>query len=147
MGGWGEPQPKPLRQTLMKRLLPMLIALALVGCGRGDDNVTTTIALTTGLTGTVTAGPVCPVETDPPDPNCAPRPVADARIVVFVEGGESVGHTLTDVSGRFSFSLPPGSYEIVAEPVDGYMGTPAPVVVLVDDGFTTIDLEYDTGIR
>ena len=30
----------------------------------------------------VVAGPVCPVEQDPPDPNCEPRPVDGARIFV-----------------------------------------------------------------
>ncbi len=47
----------------------------------------------------------------------------------------------------FSLGLAPGSYEIVAEPVVGLMGTPAPVPVEIFDDFLTIDLEYDTGIR
>src|SRR5664280_2442019 len=34
------------------------------------------------IIGTATAGPVCPVERYPPDPACAPRPVAGATITV-----------------------------------------------------------------
>lgn len=145
----------------MRRLLvPTLLIAGLVACGvggaldRGDTTVTTTIASTTttvaftgGVLGTVTAGPTCPVLQDPPDPACANRPVADARIIVFDLTGRKVAHTTTSEGGMFSLALPPGVYEIVAEPVPGLMGLPAPVPVEILDAFLTIDLEYDTGIR
>lgn len=140
--------------------MPSLLIAGLVACGgvdgldRGDTTVTTTIASTTtkvaftgGVLGTVTAGPTCPVLQDPPDPACADRPVADARIIVFDSSGKKVAHTTTSEGGMFSLSLAPGSYEVVAEPVPGLMGLPAPVSIDVFDEFLTIDLEYDTGIR
>ena len=145
----------------MRRLLvPSLLIGGLVACGgvdgldRGDTTVTTTIASTTttvaftgGVLGTVTAGPTCPVLQNPPDPACDNRPVADARIIVFDLAGRKVAHTITSEGGMFTLTLPPGSYEIVAEPVVGLMGTPAPVSVEIFDEFVTLDLEYDTGIR
>ena len=43
-----------------------------------------------GIIGTATAGPVCPVERYPPDPACAPRPVAGATITVHGGGGQVI---------------------------------------------------------
>ena len=40
------------------------------------------------ITGIVTAGPVCPVVTDPPDPDCEDRPVAGGEIVVRNAAGD-----------------------------------------------------------
>lgn len=144
----------------MRRLLvPLLLIGGLVACGVGDGldtgdttvttiaSTTTTIAFTGGVLGTVTAGPTCPLQQNPPDPACDNRPVADARIIVFDLAGRKVAHTTTSEGGMFSLGLAPGSYEIVAEPVVGLMGTPAPVPVEIFDDFLTIDLEYDTGIR
>ena len=107
----------------------------------------TTIVITGGVVGSVTAGPVCPVAQDPPDPICADRPVTDARIIVFDATGAPVAHTITSESGMFSLDLAPGMYEVVAEPVPGLLGTPEPVPIEITDGFVMIELSYDTGIR
>lgn len=146
----------------MKRLLLSLVfLLALVACGTRDatdigDTTVTTIATTTttttavftgGIFGSVTAGPVCPVMQDPPDPMCANRPVADARIIVFADSGTAVAHTITSEGGMFTLHLAPGIYEVVAEPVPGLMGLPAPLTIEVGDRIIDIELEYDTGIR
>ena len=54
----------------------------------------------------------------------------------------------TDAAGAFSFDLDAGDYTIAPDPVDGLMGTPAPVDISVVDGaITSVDLAYDTGIR
>lgn len=111
------------------------------------DTTTSTIVATGGVLGTVTAGPTCPVVQDPPDPNCADRPVPDARIVVFDVSGAAVAHTITSEGGMFQIGLAPGVYEVVAEPVPGLMGLPAPVQLEVADQFISIALVYDTGIR
>lgn len=130
-------------------MIPLVFAAGLIACGGSDGSATTTstIAITTGLIGTVSAGPICPVESDPPDPDCASRPVADARIIVFDSSGATIAHVITGASGEFTFDLRPGAYEVVAEPVQGFLGFPDPVDIVVDDGFVTISLEYDTGIR
>ena len=95
------------------------------------------------------AGPTCPVETDPPDPSCAPRAVAGARILVIAAGREVVvAQGETDADGRLTLSVPAGNYVVRAEPVEGLMGTPEPVPVLVEErGTTELLLPYDTGIR
>ena len=99
------------------------------------------------MSGVALAGPVCPVETNPPDPECAPRPVIGATLLAIAASGEEVPST-TDANGQFSFVLTPGHYEIVAQPAEGLMGIPAPIQVEV--AAAAIDLGvlmYDTGIR
>lgn len=101
-----------------------------------------------GIAGRVTSGPVCPVEQNPPDPACAPRPVAGARIRVSDPSGSEVASTTTDDAGTYVIALPPGDYLVSGDPVDGLMGTPEPVAASVTDGrLTQVDLTYDTGIR
>ena len=96
------------------------------------------------------AGPVCPVEQDPPDPECAPRPVEGATILVQPADGRDivVAQGETDADGRLRLDLPPGDYVVIGAAVEGLMGTPDPTPITVDaDGTVTIELGYDTGIR
>lgn len=102
----------------------------------------------TGVGGTAAAGPVCPVETNPPDPACAPRKVTSAVVVFRDAAGAEIARTTTAPDGTYFADLAPGIYIVEAQPVTGLMGTPGPQRVTVDEGVTsTIDLGYDTGIR
>ncbi len=123
-------------------LLIALVALAPVAC-------TAPAAPKITLRGHATAGPVCPVETVPPDPACAPRPVAAAEVVIRDESGETVARVRTADDGRFAVSLPPGTYELVPQPVEGLMGTAPSVVVVLAEGTDPdpVEIGYDTGIR
>jgi len=121
----------------------------------GDGSVTLvreegdTLPDATGVRGAVTAGPTCPVVTDPPDPACADRPVAGAILIFTDAAGAEVARTTSLADGTFSLELAPGAYRLVAQPVEGLMGTPEPNDVLVEDGqqMTEIPVSYDTGIR
>ena len=101
------------------------------------------------ITGIVTAGPVCPVVTEPPDPSCEDRPVAGAEIVVRNASGDEVARVRTAEDGTFSISVAAGQYELVPQPVEGMMGTAAAVQVTLDEGVPAepIEISYDTGIR
>ena len=102
----------------------------------------------TGIRGVALAGPVCPVETVPPDPNCAARPVAGAVILVRDGSGSEVARVTTGPDGDFFVPLPAGPYVLEPQPVDGYMGTAPPVEVSVQDGIAAeVQVDYDTGIR
>jgi len=103
----------------------------------------------TGVRGTVSAGPTCPVERVPPDPACAERPVAGAVLVFTGAAGTEVTRVTSAADGSFSVELAPGAYRLTAEPVDGLMGTPAPIDVQVEFGgpMTELQVSYDTGIR
>jgi len=102
-----------------------------------------------GVVGRVTAGPVCPVERIPPDPACAPRPVAGAVLVVSDPFGHEVARATSDASGGFSIALPPGRYLLTPQPVEGLLGTAPPVEVTITTGGppASLEIEYDTGIR
>ena len=102
------------------------------------------------LVGVALAGPVCPVERNPPDPACAPRPVAGAVVVVRDSGGQVVAQAVTAADGTYRAAVPAGSVTVDAQPVAGLMRAPAPVSAVVPSGpaaWVRVDLAYDTGIR
>ena len=140
---WAGPTRLRLRGCDWRRKLlagTLLTVLSVTACGGAPESGVV-------VSGMALAGPVCPVETNPPDPACAPRPVVGAIVLAVSDSGESVEST-TGPDGQFSFVLPPGLYEIIAQSAAGLMGTPPPfqVEVLtlpVDLGV----LMYDTGIR
>lgn len=100
-----------------------------------------------GIQGTATAGPVCPVEKIPPDPACAPRPVAGAVIVIRADGGAEVARVRTGADGTYHADLPPGTYDVEPQPAQGVLGTAPAQRVTIGAGVLTLDLAYDTGIR
>jgi hypothetical protein len=110
--------------------------------GAGDGGGTGIV----GIRGTTAAGPVCPV-VRPGDPNCADRPVAGATVHVLDSTGTEIAVLQTDANGAFQIALPRGTYRLMADPVEGLMGTPPPTDVEVGSGLSVIVLAYDTGIR
>lgn len=100
--------------------------------------------------GTVTAGPMCPVQRSPEASGCAPRPVAGATIVVRLADDGATLRSTTTAAGRYVVAFQGfGAITITALPVRGLVGTPARVTVTVDpsDNSRRVDLQYDTGIR
>ena len=101
-----------------------------------------------GIRITAVAGPTCPVERVPPDPACAPKPVANATIVVADASGRPQGTVVTDAAGTAFIGLPAGTYTVSGQGTAGFMGGPEPLEVDVEDGATSeVTLSYDTGIR
>jgi len=102
-----------------------------------------------GISGTLTAGPTCPVQRQPPDPACAERPVAGAHVRVTRPDGVLVATVTADVAGHFTLELAPGTYVVAPQPVEGLMGTPAEqdVTVAADGSMAEVSFSYDTGIR
>lgn len=99
-----------------------------------------------GIEGTVTAGPTCPV-VSAADPNCDDRPIAGATVLVLDATGREVARVVTDADGRYAVALPAGPYVVEPQPADGILRMAEPVSVTVGDGFVDVDLAYDTGIR
>jgi hypothetical protein len=94
------------------------------------------------------AGPTCPVETDPPDPNCAPRPVVGAEVVVRAPDGSELARGVAGQDGSLPISLPEGTYWLDPQPVEGLMGTASGIAFRVLSGEQAMyTLYYDTGIR
>jgi hypothetical protein len=99
------------------------------------------------VSGDVVASPTCPVESDPPDPNCAPAPVPGAHLE-FRRDNEKVGDVVVDQNGHFTVDLPEGDYVVIGLPVDGLIGTPDPTDFTAGPGLAPeLTITYDTGIR
>lgn len=102
-------------------------------------------ASTTGISGTVTEGPITPVcvEGDPCE-----RPLVAILLVRDASGGV-VAQTQSAADGTYRIELPPGSYAVEPlTPGDGPFPIAQTVNVTVGaEGFVTLDIEYDTGIR
>lgn len=124
------------------RYLLMICALVVVAAGCGQSAGASHFG---SLIVKVTAGPTCPVE-QIGDPACAPRPVKGAHL--RLEGSGEIT-LVTDASGTARDDhIPVGGYRLVPQSVDGLMGTPAPVhLVIRQGGAARATVSYDTGIR
>ncbi|HEX5630186.1 MAG TPA: hypothetical protein VFY15_00865 [Acidimicrobiia bacterium] len=127
---------------MRRAVVPLALGLlVLAGCG-ADDQVGVIV------TGYAHAGPMCPVESIPPDPACADRAVEGAVVLVINSVGVTVAEPVTGEDGRFSVELAPGEYRFVPQPVEGLMGVAAEQRVFVTaQGVFILDFAYDTGIR
>jgi hypothetical protein len=114
-----------------------------------EDESGAPVPTDSGVRVMVVAGPTCPVVTDPPDPNCADRPVAGAVLVVTYLDGTEVGRATSDAEGAAAIALAPGAYRLDPQPVEGLMGTPQPMEFSVEWGMLIpqLTVSYDTGIR
>ena len=100
----------------------------------------------TGIQGRVIAGPTCPV-VKLNDPSCDDRPMAGATVLILDVQGTEIARLVTDVGGRYAVTLPSGAYSIEPQPIDGVMRAAEAESVTVGQGYVTVDLLYDTGIR
>ncbi|MCJ7725351.1 MAG: carboxypeptidase-like regulatory domain-containing protein [Acidimicrobiia bacterium] len=139
-----------------RRFITAIAAAMLAISACGDSPAATTLPATTAPTtiaatpvsGYAHAGPVCPVAQIPPDPECDDRPVVDAGLLVVDDGAAIVAEARTGADGRFEVLVPPGTYTLVPQPVDGLLGTAAPQEFTVGPGSPPeLDVAYDTGIR
>lgn len=100
------------------------------------------------LAGVVKVGPTCPVEREPPDPNCADRPYSGAFKVVRADSGALVKNFISDIEGRYSVSLPSGQYIIKHDSTGRFpaCGDVGPVTVRPNLA-TEANINCDSGIR
>ena len=138
-------------------LVMSLSACAPTGAGVASQNTTTgtslhstpTAAGTKGVVnGVVLASPTCPVEKVPPDPRCSPRPVPNQEVVFITLEGVAVARVTTDQHGKFTVTLPPGTYDLQVPGAKPYPTQQRPQQVTVVAGQTVqIQIMLDTGIR
>ena len=138
--------PRPMTTNRRPWSFIAVLILTIAACTTGVPSPSA--APGTGLAITAVAGPTCPVETIPPDPACAPRPVAGATVVILDGQGNSVATVVLDAQGSAVVALPAGNYVVQPQPAEGLMGTAESMNVTVVDGtLTPVVLAYDTGIR
>ena len=127
----------------MRIVVSAALAAVLVACAPSASN-----APGSGVSGIAVAGPMCPVVTDPPQSGCNARPVEGAELVIVDEGGDQAATVTTGADGRFTVALPPGSYRLQPQPVEGLMGTAQELTFTVSSGEPAdLTISYDTGIR
>ncbi|NOY57228.1 MAG: carboxypeptidase regulatory-like domain-containing protein [Actinobacteria bacterium] len=124
------------------KILFVVVVVLLAGCSSSPSATTVTFS----VQGHVHAGPTCPVMREPPDPDCADRPVVGAELLVWGPADNEVARTRTDGQGRFSLDLPAGTYTLVPQPVEGLLGTASEQQFTVPET-EPLDVAYDTGIR
>jgi len=128
----------------MKRILTVIIVtLAMAACGAPAVSPP---APGTGIQGVVQAGPTCPVERI--NSPCPPHPLA-ATVVVRDAAGREVARTQSGADGHFKVDVAPGTYTVVGLNIGSSMlPRPIPTTVTVTSGsYTTVNVEYDSGIR
>jgi hypothetical protein len=129
----------------MRRASALGLLASLAACGAASGDVRGS-----GIDGKIVAGPTCPVERVPPDPRCAPRPLA-ASLRIHPAGKRSPVETAhSGQNGRFRVALPAGAYVVrpLARPGSPFPRPPSPIEVRVSSGrFTHVTITYDTGIR
>jgi len=105
------------------------------------------------LKGKISIGPLCPVETVPPRPEC--QPTAETykawQIAVWNQAKTQVIVDITpSLDGNYSIQLPVGKYIIDFKTPKTYTigGNNLPKQITISRGFTTqLDVTIDTGIR
>jgi hypothetical protein len=121
------------------RFVTLVLGLFLIGC-----QLLSMSNFSTGLAGTVLRGPVTPVcQADVP---CDLPFSADFAVM---QSTVQVGAFHSDSAGHFRVKLPPGTYRVVPAPNAPIMSpqSQAKEVVVLPDSVTTVQLEFDTGIR
>jgi len=97
-----------------------------------------------GIEGTVTIGPMCPVVQE--DVPCPDRPY-QARLTVLTTSGEKVLQFQTDEQGLFRVGLAAGEYVLHPESPNS-MPSAADIPFGVNEHtFTQLKIVYDSGIR
>jgi hypothetical protein len=104
------------------------------------------------LKGTISIGPLCPVERIPPDPACSPTAETYKAYQVDVyssDGVNKIAELNPSLDGSFIIELPSGNYKVDLEKrVKNIGGSNLPLEITVGNNDTIlINIEIDTGIR
>jgi hypothetical protein len=128
-----------------RALLLLSIAVLLVAATCGSDGYDDG-PLDSGIEGTVTIGPICPVVTE--ESPCPDQPF-QAEIFVLDEEFNVVLSFKSGRDGTFRVDLAPGAYRVVPLAPNGDLPPIAPEqdVVVRAGGYTHVAIQYDSGIR
>ncbi len=101
------------------------------------------------LQGTMTIGPICPVEQV--GHPCNPTPQMYAAHTVFVYSSDRsklITTLIPDANGNFSATLPTGTYfiDIQHQSIGGVRGVPTTLIITTGQ-VSTVAISIDTGIR
>lgn len=138
-----------MEKNIIKEILRLFFVagvLYLSGCDMNKNSETGI------LEGTISIGPICPVENNPPDPGCLPtaETYKSYPVYIWTSDGSRKIELLSPLSdGSFKTELASGIYLLDLE--KGLNGTgnsnlPKEVIICQKE-ITVIDIKIDTGIR
>ncbi|HZD79152.1 MAG TPA: carboxypeptidase-like regulatory domain-containing protein [Actinomycetota bacterium] len=126
--------------------LVLLVPVLTAACSSSPTQSGTGTTPTTGIRGVVLLGPVCPIVSA--ESPCPPRPLADTTVEVRNDRGQVVATAVTDARGRFGVQVPPGRYQVRAEPDGAGPRIGHLVSVTVPEGGSAqVKVPVDSGIR
>jgi hypothetical protein len=127
------------------RLAALLLFVLLAGCTGPSSPTTTNTG--SGIQGHVGVGPTCPVERDPPDPNCADKPYHGSLAVADATDDHTVLTFETDEQGNFTDAVGPGNYTIRNVEGDVLPACSTETFAVKANAYTNVDVSCDSGIR
>ena len=136
-------------ERLLLKLLPVLAIMSvLFTFSTCEDNISGDDGL---LEGTITIGPICPVETDPPSPDCLPTAETYKAYPVSIwtsDGSRKIAQINPALDGSFGVVLVPGLYLVKLEKDNGIGSSNLPLTVVISSlEKTVVNISIDTGIR
>jgi hypothetical protein len=133
----------------VKRAAILVLLLALACGGKNSPTDPSTQGPRGTLSGTVTIGPNCPVETTAGP--CPPPPGAYALRKVLVESADASKVLFTvdiDEHGFYRIDLVPGTYTIDLKKSGADRSSNVPAKVTITQGIATVlNIDIDTGLR
>lgn len=104
------------------------------------------------LEGIISIGPICPVETDPPDPGCLPTAETYKAYPVSIwtsNGRREIARINPALDGSYKTELTPGNYLVTLGTASKGIGSSnLPAEVKITSLHETIlNIDIDTGIR
>ena len=106
-----------------------------------------TSTLKSGITGTVTLGPTCPVERIPPDQNCAPKPYSTSINIMKTGSTVIVKTVQSDSKGVFHVDLVPDAYVMQTKGGNMLPRCGDVSAEVKSNQYTIVNISCDTGIR
>jgi hypothetical protein len=103
------------------------------------------------LEGTISIGPICPVETIPPSADCLPTAETYKAYPVGIwtsDGSRRIAIITPALDGSFSMELDPGEYLVRLDKTNSIGGSNLPIKIVISiQEKATISINIDTGIR
>ena len=135
------------KSIFIKVLFPVLLLTTLFSCAEQNG-----YGIAGVLKGKISIGPLCPVETIPPQPGCTPTAEtykAWSTAVWKLNKTTKVATLTPTLDGNYIITLPSGKYRIDFDTnVSFHSGSNLPTQITILPNDTTLfDITIDTGIR
>jgi hypothetical protein len=133
----------------MKRFNLIVILIGIILFSACENKIT---QLAGFLEGTISIGPICPVETIPPDSACLPTAETYKAYPVSIwtsNGKRKITQISPALDGSYHTDLAPGNYQVILENQQiKFAGTNLPVqITIISQDKTLLNINIDTGIR